>query len=156
LGGLKFQNIISGGLGEIYGLTKSGALYAWGNNVYGQLGVGDVIPRSSPVLVLGGLTWNQIFINGGSDTPIGVTTTGSVYSWGYNGNGQIGDGTTVSKSSPVLVLNTFALDNVDNSTTTSVTVVPGTTYTITLQKYNPQFGAVNVGSGVFDLITLQW
>jgi hypothetical protein len=84
----------------------SGATYAWGNNSYGRLGDGSAFPRSSPVSIVGGFTdWTQV--SGGLNASFGVRLNGTLWSWGSNANGQLGDGTTVSKSSPVLVAGGF-------------------------------------------------
>ena len=46
-------------------------------------------------------TWAAV--NGGGSLSCGVTTTGDAYCWGYNGFGQVGDGTTTDRTTPVLV-----------------------------------------------------
>jgi hypothetical protein len=50
-----------------YALTASGALYSWGDNTYGQLGLGDTIARSSPTLVAApsGYKYSSISVNAG-------------------------------------------------------------------------------------------
>lgn len=60
VGGNYFQNMYadtslggSASNGMVYGLDVGGNIYAWGTNQNGQLGVGDVTPRSSPTLVVG-------------------------------------------------------------------------------------------------------
>lgn len=104
LGGLNFKFVIQGG-GSSYGITADGTAYAWGQNLNGQLGVGDVVPRSSPVAVLGGLKWKYFIAdNSGGNTTVGITVDGLVYGMGQNASGQIGDGTTVAKSSPVAAI----------------------------------------------------
>ncbi|MFN0178017.1 MAG: RCC1 domain-containing protein [Gemmatimonadales bacterium] len=84
------------------GVTTTGAAYCWGYNGRGQLGDGTAIDRSSPVLVSGGLTFAAVGPAGG-DFTCGVTTAGAGYCWGANEVGQLGDGTTTSRTSPVLV-----------------------------------------------------
>ena len=85
-----------------YGITTTGQLYTWGNNGFGVLGVGDAINRSSPVLVLGGLTFKSAVISNSSS--YGITTAGQLYAWGNNANGVLGVGDIVNRSSPVAVL----------------------------------------------------
>lgn len=92
----------SASTGQVYGITTDGDLYAWGFNGNGQLGLGDVTPRSSPVIVVGGYRWR--WISAGENNAVGVISTGDAYSMGLNNKGQLGDGTTVAKSSPVLVV----------------------------------------------------
>jgi hypothetical protein len=88
------------------GLTSSGVLYAWGTNIAtsaGALGDGTAISRSSPVTVVGGITnWSQI--SAGSGHSLGLTNAGVLYAWGAGGFGRLGDGTAISRSSPVTVV----------------------------------------------------
>jgi alpha-tubulin suppressor-like RCC1 family protein len=109
LGGLSFTTLVKG-LGNtngssVFGLTAAGAAYGWGYNVNGGLGVGDVNARSSPVAVLGGLTFKQVFVDIQSGaTTYGLTAAGALYAWGLNANGQLGVGDVTPRSSPVAVL----------------------------------------------------
>jgi alpha-tubulin suppressor-like RCC1 family protein len=85
------------------GVTDTGIAYAWGYNNQGQLGDGtQFFDRSSPVTVIGGIT-NWASVSAGSGHSLGVTATGIAYAWGLNGYGQLGDGTTTNRSSPVTV-----------------------------------------------------
>lgn len=104
LGGLKFKQIqAAAGNGKCtFGLTTAGQLYAWGDNTTGNLGLGDTVPRSSPVAVVGGLTFQSFLSNG--ETTWALTTSGSMFSWGSNSLGELGDGTTTPRSSPVAVV----------------------------------------------------
>lgn len=119
VGGLTFSDVQGGGsfpsssgafTHSTTGLTTAGVAYGWGYNGNGQLGDGTITTRSSPVLVIGGLTFAKIYAKPGSTSVYGLTTTGQLYGWGLNTDGQLGDGTIVGKSSPVLVLGglTFA------------------------------------------------
>ncbi len=104
-GGLKFSRVIGAGTTNnqsVCGITRTGVAYAWGQNTNGELGVGDVTDRSSPVAVLGGLTFKKIVTGGGFY--VGITTAGVTYAWGINTYGQLGTGDVVSRSSPVAVL----------------------------------------------------
>lgn len=86
------------------------ALYAWGRNTNGQLGLNDTVSRSSPVQV-GALTnWAQVSLNLGQTVGYSrvaaIKTDGTLWSWGVNtglSEGAIGDNTVVSKSSPVQI-----------------------------------------------------
>jgi alpha-tubulin suppressor-like RCC1 family protein len=76
-------------------------LYAWGNNQYGRLGLGDTVSRSSPVQV-GNLT-NWALVSGGSNFCAAIKTDGTLWTWGYNNFGALGQNNTVNRSSPVQV-----------------------------------------------------
>ena len=86
----------------LVGPTYVGRLWTWGSN-NGNIGDGTVIRRSSPVQVGSGTTWSKIA--GGSDQTFATKTDGTLWSWGYNFYGQLGDGTSgnANKSSPVQV-----------------------------------------------------
>lgn len=85
--------------------------YAWGTNNAGQLGDNTIVSKTSPILVAGGFTdWCQVSAGGigaiGQQS-LGLRTNGTLWTWGYNNQGQLGDNTTVAKSSPVLVVGGF-------------------------------------------------
>ena len=83
------------------GIKNDGTLWMWGKNGYGALGVGtNELGRSSPVqTIAGGSNWKQLSIKGTSTGAI--KTDGTLWTWGHNNNGQLGDNTQVNKSSPV-------------------------------------------------------
>lgn len=77
-------------------------LYAWGNNSFGTLGQGDTIDRSSPVQVGSDTDW-EFLSQGGRLNAMAIKKNGSLYAWGYNLSGIVGDNTVVRRSSPVQV-----------------------------------------------------
>ena len=80
------------------------ALYSWGRNNLGQLGLGDTVARSSPVQVGALTTWSQIASGGGSyGFSVAIKTDGTMWSWGYNGGGQLGTNNLTYRSSPVQI-----------------------------------------------------
>ena len=106
-GGLHFQMITAGGysVGQTCGVTLSGDAYCWGDNGFGQLGIGSgpSAPHPSPTLVAGGLKWTTLATGLGQHS-CGVTTAGTTYCWGDNEYGSLGDGTTTRRDSPVQVI----------------------------------------------------
>jgi alpha-tubulin suppressor-like RCC1 family protein len=83
-------------------VKTTGTLWAWGSNFGGALGLGDDVARSSPVQI-GALTnWSTPSGTRGFNN-CATKTDGTLWSWGFNNNGQLGDGTTTSRSSPVQV-----------------------------------------------------
>ena len=84
------------------GIKTDGTLWVWGLNDFGQLGDNTVISKSSPVqTVTGGTNWSSISISAKGRSPAGIKTDGTLWTWGRNNFGQLGDNTIASRSSPV-------------------------------------------------------
>lgn len=96
---------ISAGGAHTCALTATGGVLCWGNNQFGQLGDGTTTDRSAPVPVLNLSSGVQAISAGGDFTSEGhtcaLTGSGGVKCWGDNRNGQLGDGTSINRSSPV-------------------------------------------------------
>jgi alpha-tubulin suppressor-like RCC1 family protein len=107
IGGFTDWCQVSAGQNHSLGVRTNGTVWSWGNNVSGRLGDGTTVNKSSPVLVVGGFTdWYQV--SAGGYHSLGVRVPGySAWAWGCNGSGQLGDGTTVDKSSPASVISGF-------------------------------------------------
>lgn len=93
---------ISSGGAHTCALLTNGNVRCWGNNNSGQLGVGDNIARNTPTLVTG-LSATAVAIEAGAHHTCVLLNTGDVQCWGGNGDGQLGDGSTTSRVSPVRV-----------------------------------------------------
>ena len=72
------------------------ALFTWGQNYYGELGLGNTTYYSSPKQV-GTLSWSSIGATQNSSVAI---KNGTLWSWGRNNNGQLGLGNMTYYSSP--------------------------------------------------------
>jgi alpha-tubulin suppressor-like RCC1 family protein len=104
--------MVSGGYHTL-ALTRDGALYAWGCNTNGQLGHGDMQARSTPVRVRSGLQEGGsvyfgmnsriVAIGAGISHSLALLADGTVWMWGNNEFGNLGDGTTFQRELPVRV-----------------------------------------------------
>ena len=82
--------------------TISTQLWAWGCNLCGVVGDGTTTNRCSPVREISSATdWCQVSASLENFLTAAIKTSGQLWSWGRNNNGEIGDGTTTSRCSPV-------------------------------------------------------
>jgi len=84
-------------LGEYHScaLKNSGSLYCWGVNDQGELGDGTTTAmRTTPTLVNGDTDWAAV--DGGGLHTCALKTDGSLWCWGYDAYGQLGDGSPYS------------------------------------------------------------
>jgi alpha-tubulin suppressor-like RCC1 family protein len=99
-GPLAFTQITNGSSYNC-GLTADGAVYCWGINNLGQLGIGNLENQARPVRVAGGTRFSQIDAGGGHIC--GLALTGRAYCWGWNSTGQLGVGGRTDRSIPTRV-----------------------------------------------------
>jgi alpha-tubulin suppressor-like RCC1 family protein len=86
-----------------YAIDTAGRLWAWGTNTYGGIGDGTTINKSSPVQIGTGTDWKAVYNGAWSLHVHAIKNDGTLWAWGYNANGRLGDGTTAHKSSPVQI-----------------------------------------------------
>ena len=125
-------------------------LWMWGRGGAGELGInvgGDAIAsrRGSPrTTFAGGTNWKQIVCSAGSHT-VAVKTDGTLWTWGNNGEGQLGDNTTAAtKSTPVT---TFA------GGTNWKQIACGRRYTASIKTDGTLWTWGDVGYGVLGILT---
>jgi alpha-tubulin suppressor-like RCC1 family protein len=98
---------IAAGVSHSLAINYDGTLFAWGLNTSGQLGSGPSIQQTSPVPVLNSTGSGQLSgsmaVAAGTSHSLMLSTDGTVYAWGLNTSGQLGDGTTTSRNIPVQV-----------------------------------------------------
>jgi alpha-tubulin suppressor-like RCC1 family protein len=81
-------------------------MLCWGRGAEGQLGNGFFVDRLTPYPVYGGITFiaNSQRVAAGERHVIAQRNDGSVMAWGRNNHGQLGDGTTNTRPTPVVIL----------------------------------------------------
>lgn len=93
---------ITVGMNHMAAITVDRQLWLWGDNTYGQLGQNTVINRSSPVqTVSGGYTWLSAECS--QNATHAIKTDGTLWTWGDNSAGQLGQNDIINRSSPVQV-----------------------------------------------------
>ncbi len=90
---------VAAGFGSSFALRSDGTLFAWGDNDKGQLGDGTTTSRLSPEQVPG-LTGVTAVSAGLASTLAIVGPSHTVYGWGWNDAGEVGDGTETDRFSP--------------------------------------------------------
>jgi hypothetical protein len=109
--GLASITQVSAGLGFDLALRSDGTVWAWGLNQFGQLGDGTT--GSTPLIPVQvtGLT-GVTQIAAGNQFGLALRSDGTVWSWGFNEDGQLGDGNTANVSMPVPVTGLFLVTQI--------------------------------------------
>lgn len=82
----------------------TGGVVAWGRNDRGQVGDGTFVARSEPVPVAGLDGEEIVSVAAGGAFSLALSAGGTVWAWGANESGQLGDGTFVDRPEPVAVM----------------------------------------------------
>jgi alpha-tubulin suppressor-like RCC1 family protein len=100
---------VMAGADDVMAIRADGSVWSWGRNASGQLGNGASFRRfGGPTLVgllgVGAVAGNPIFHDSGTGRSFAIRSgDGSVWGWGSNGEGELGDGTTAGRVSPAQV-----------------------------------------------------
>lgn len=92
---------ISAGGGFMLAVDSTGAVWSWGHNDSGQLGNGTTGPGTNTDVAgrVSGLS-GIIAVAAGDNTSLALRSDGTVWAWGSNAQGQLGDGTTTNRDTP--------------------------------------------------------
>jgi hypothetical protein len=109
-------------------VTATGGAKCWGRNAFGQLGDGRACGEDCPAPVnVSGLGSGVSAVAAGNVHACALMTSGTLKCWGANGAGQVGDGTTTERTTPVDVV----VKRPPATATATVTDTPTTTATAT-------------------------
>ncbi|NBD23058.1 RCC1 domain-containing protein [Paenibacillus glycinis] len=100
--GLNSVVAIAAGDDHNFALKQDGTVWAWGYNKFGELGVGDNLPGYITPVQVQGLD-PAVAISGGLFHSLAVKDDGTVWTWGNNWEGQLGDGSKTERDAPVQV-----------------------------------------------------
>jgi alpha-tubulin suppressor-like RCC1 family protein len=107
IGFLSGVTAITAGEHHSLALKSDGTVWAWGFNFFGELGDGSTTNNATPVQVKGpggiGFLSGVIAIATNGHHSLAILSGGTVRAWGHNGYGQLGDGTTTERTTPVQV-----------------------------------------------------
>jgi hypothetical protein len=92
---------VAAGRFSSFAIKNDGTLWAWGDNVRGQLGIGNTTSQLEPVQVGTDNNWMQI--SHYESHVIAIKSDGTLWAWGNNTFGQHGNGTTTATNSPVRI-----------------------------------------------------
>ena len=132
-GGLPDVKAISAGESYTLILKSDGTVWAWGHNGSGILGDGTDTNRNTPVQVVGkdgiGYLTGVTAISAGGGHSLALKNDGTVWAWGNNGSGILGDGTNTDRNTPVQVVGKGGIDHLDGVTAISA----GSDYSLALK-----------------------
>ncbi len=151
LGGLSGITAIDGSTDNGYALKNNGTVWAWGQNSYGQIGNGVTGANVLSPVQVSGLT-NVIAISSNGYHCLALKNDGTVWAWGYNSNGQLGDGTTSNRNVPVQVSGLTNVASISAGYMHSLAVKNNGTVSVWGQN---NFGQLGDGTTIGRLVPVQ-
>jgi alpha-tubulin suppressor-like RCC1 family protein len=104
-GALSFTRVAAGNHSAC-ALSAAGEAWCWGVSINGEVGdggpVGVATSYPTPIKVVGGHIFTTLSV--GFQMACGITAAGETWCWGANFRGNLGDGTTISRSTPVKIV----------------------------------------------------
>jgi alpha-tubulin suppressor-like RCC1 family protein len=96
---------VSAGYAHILAIAENGTLWGWGKNTNGELGDGTNANKNVPVQIGIANNWKEVStsLDGIYAFTLAVKTDGTLWAWGSNNRGQLGDGTMISKNYPIQI-----------------------------------------------------
>jgi len=94
--------VISNGMTHVLALKVDGTLWSWGGGSFGTVGDGtNNNKRNFPLQIGTSNNWKSV--SAGREHSLAIKTDGTLWAWGLNDYGQLGDGTTINKNTPIQI-----------------------------------------------------
>ena len=139
-------------LGNSYSsaITTDGSLYMWGCNFNGELGNGTTNNSTIPVKIMDNVAYVCLSKNGSSrNYSAAITTDGSLYTWGWNSFGRLGNGTTDDSHVPQKIMDNVISVSLGRDHCAAVTV-DGSLY-----MWGHNYNAFGNGTGEDSLVPIK-
>jgi len=131
---MQYEPMVDGGNNHSVALKGDGTVWAWGYNKYGQLGNNTTVTTEMPTQVLGkdanGFLTDIQMIASGTNHVLALKNDGTVWAWGYNNYGQLGDNTQITRYTPVQVLS----EDANSPLQDIIYIAAGTNYSVAVNK----------------------
>lgn len=136
--------------GEFYSIAQKvdGRLFAWGSNFYGQLGINSTANTTIRTQIGTDSDWSSNFV-AGSSFSLAIKNNGTLWAWGLNSSGQLGNGTTTNSILPIQIgtNNDWAKVDTGFAFTIALKTIDGAVYT----WGNNNDGQLGIGSNAVSL-----
>lgn len=113
---------LSTGYYHTLAIKADGTLWAWGESFFGQLGIPYNPNNNLSLPIQVGTDSDWIEVSAGSTHSCAVKSNGTLWTWGYNDYGQLGDGTWIQKNIPTQIGNDTDWKKVETSSRTTIAI----------------------------------
>ncbi len=124
---------VSAGLNFSLAIKSDGTLWAWGDNSFEQLGIGDSSPAYSTVPVRIGSDTSYIAVSAGTGHALALKSDDSLWAWGDNNHGELGDGCSVDTNSGQTVCSNKNVPEAIDSSSSYAAIASGYFYSLAIK-----------------------